>query len=85
MVAVDDTARRGDPSGDDLRGDARNRLLARRIDRQQHHFVGMRQRLGELRMEVARTGVEVGLEQRRDPPPGNIFRTEVSVAASSRG
>ncbi len=44
--------------------------LARRVDGQQHHFVGMRQRLGELRMEVARTGVAVRLEQRRDPPPG---------------
>ena len=85
MVAVDDTARRGDPSGDDLRGDARNRLLARRVDGQQHHFVGMRQRLGELRMEVARTGVEVGWNSAVIRRPGNIFRTEVSVAASSRG
>ena len=30
----------------------------------------MRQRLGELRTEVAGAGVEVGLEERRDPPPG---------------
>ena len=30
----------------------------------------MRQRLGELRIQVAGAGVEVGLEKRREPPPG---------------
>ena len=68
--AADDAARYGDPFGDDLGGDALDRLLACGIDRQQQHFVGLRQRLGELAVEVARAGVEVRLEDRRHAPAG---------------
>ena len=65
VAAVEELdARRG--VGDDPRGDAVHRLLARGVDRRDDRHVGDAQRLAELAREVARARVEMRLEERHD-------------------
>ena len=60
----------GDGVGDDPRGDAVDRLLARRVDRRDDRHVGDAQRLAELAREVARAREEMRLEERDDATVG---------------
>src|SRR5207302_3690940 len=56
--------------GDEIRGDAGDRLLARWIDLSEEHRVRRRQRARELVSEVARAREQVRLERDDEAPPG---------------
>ena len=51
---------------DKLRGDALDRLFARRVYLRQHHLVELTQCVGKVAVEVACAGVEMRLEDSRD-------------------
>ena len=72
--------------GDDARGDAVDRLLARGVDRRDDRHVGDAQRLAELAGEVARARVEVRLEERHQAAVADSrARAASSVARISVG
>ncbi len=58
--------------------------LARRVDVEHDHHVGLRERRAELAREQRRARVQVGLEDGHQAP-GSSVRAAASVAATSVG